>query len=176
MMRPLAPANNAIACKSRRLTSRPPAILIVLAGRINRKSAIYLMISMGSSGSTSPAAELQTTGSTSRLTRASQPVAQPTAAQQQAQHSQATLQQPAQTTRAQTPAQSEQPSTASSPPAGSQLYTVEDGDTLWDIAAAFDTTVDDILAANNLDNASNLQLGQELVIPAPSDTGAAPAQ
>jgi LPXTG-motif cell wall-anchored protein len=143
---------------------------------------IALLILPNFSSGSAPAPRLKTTGSTAQLTHASQPVAQPTAAQQQAQHSQVTLQQPTQTTRAQTPtqsqpsAQSEPPSTASNPPAGSQVYTVQEGDTLWDIAQQFNTTVDDIVSANKLDNASNLQLGQELVIPASSDTGAAAAR
>ena len=161
------------------LAPEPNRLPLVLLG-LGVLFIALLILPNFSSGSAPPAARLKTTGSAAQLTHASQPVAQPTTAQQ-AQHSQVTLQ-PTQTTSAQTPTQSQpaaqngSPSTASNPPAGSQVYKVQEGDTLWDIAQQFNTTVDDIVAANKLDNASNLQLGQELVIPAPSDTGAAPAQ
>jgi LysM repeat protein len=56
--------------------------------------------------------------------------------------------------------------TPSNPPASGQTYVVKDGDTLWDIANKFGTTVSDIVAANHLPNDSELKLGQELVIPA----------
>lgn len=59
-------------------------------------------------------------------------------------------------------------------PDGSQTYIVQDGDTLWDIALEFDTTVDAIIAANGLDNPADVQIDQELVIP-PPDESAAPA-
>lgn len=45
-------------------------------------------------------------------------------------------------------------------------YVVASGDTLWAIAETFGVTVDAIIDANELDNASELQIGQELVIPA----------
>ena len=61
-----------------------------------------------------------------------------------------------------TPAQASR----SNPPASGQTYVVKDGDTLWDIANKFGTTVSDIVAANHLPNDSELKLGQELVIPA----------
>jgi LysM repeat protein len=156
------------------LAPEPNRLPLVLLG-LGALFLALLILPNFSSGSASPATGLQTTGSTARLTHASQPVALPTAAQQ-TQHIQATLQQPTPTTRAQTSSQSDQPSTASNPPAGSQIYKVQADDTLWDIAQKFNTTVDDIVAANKLDNASDLQLGQELVIPAPSDTGATAAQ
>jgi LPXTG-motif cell wall-anchored protein len=152
------------------LAAEPNRLPLVLLG-LGALFLALLILPNFSSGSASPAAGLQPTGSTARLTRASQPVALPTVAQQT--H---TIQQPTPTTRAQTSSQSAQPSTASNPPAGSQVYQVQEDDTLWDIAQEFNTTVDDIVAANKLDNASDLQLGQELVIPAPSDSGAAPAQ
>ncbi len=157
------------------LAPEPNRLPLVLLG-LGALFLALLILPNFSSGSASPAARLQTTGSTSQLAHVNQPVAQPTAAQQQAQRSQVTLQQPAQTTPVPTAAQSEQSSTASNPPAGSQVYKVQEADTLWDIAQQFNTTVDDIVAANNLDNGSDLQLGQELVIPAPSNTGATPAQ
>ena len=44
-------------------------------------------------------------------------------------------------------------------------YVVASGDTLWVIAETFGVTVDAIIEANDLDNASELQIGQELIIP-----------
>lgn len=57
-------------------------------------------------------------------------------------------------------------------PDGSQTYIVQDGDTLWDIALEFDTTVDAIIAANGLDNPADIQIDQELVIPPPDESAA----
>lgn len=44
-------------------------------------------------------------------------------------------------------------------------YRVEAGDTLLGIALRFDTTVEAIVRRNNLTNASDLKIGQDLVIP-----------
>ncbi len=44
-------------------------------------------------------------------------------------------------------------------------YTVQAGDTLSAIAARFDTTVDDIIALNNITDPNALQIGQLLLIP-----------
>ena len=43
-------------------------------------------------------------------------------------------------------------------------YTVEKGDTLWNIANKYGVTVNDIMKANNL-TSSTLSIGQELIIP-----------
>lgn len=59
-----------------------------------------------------------------------------------------------------------QPTAAVEAPAAGQTYIVQDGDTLWDIALRFDTTVEAIVAANGLTNAEELVLDQELIIPA----------
>lgn len=48
-------------------------------------------------------------------------------------------------------------------PAG--LYLVETGDTLSSLAERFNTTVDEILAANGLTDPNALQVGQTLLIP-----------
>jgi LysM repeat protein len=53
-------------------------------------------------------------------------------------------------------------------PEGSQTYIVQDGDNLWDIASRFGVTVDEIIAANSLDNPEDIQIDDELVIPPPS--------
>jgi LysM repeat protein len=58
-------------------------------------------------------------------------------------------------------------------PEGSQTYIVQDGDTLWDIATEFGTTVDAIILANALDNPSDIQIDQELTIPPPDEDAAA---
>ena len=57
-------------------------------------------------------------------------------------------------------------------PEGSESYVVVEGDTLWDIAATFGTSVDAIMLANGLDNPSDIQIDQELVIPPPDEESA----
>lgn len=54
-------------------------------------------------------------------------------------------------------------------PEGGQTYVVESGDTLWDIAQRFGTTVEAIVQANELANPADLTIDQELVIPPPSE-------
>ncbi len=44
-------------------------------------------------------------------------------------------------------------------------YRVQPGDTLLTIAAQFNVTVEDIMAANELENPNFIQVGQELIIP-----------
>ena len=60
-----------------------------------------------------------------------------------------------------------------SPPAGSQTYVVQDGDTLWDIADRFGVNVDAIIAANQLDNPADIQIDDELLSPPASADQAA---
>ena len=48
---------------------------------------------------------------------------------------------------------------------GPTVYVVKSGDTLGSIGIEFDVTVQDIMAANNLDNADFLSIDQELIIP-----------
>lgn len=50
-------------------------------------------------------------------------------------------------------------------PTGSELYTVQPGDTLYAIATRFRTTVNAIMQANNLSNPNALSIGQQLIIP-----------
>lgn len=45
------------------------------------------------------------------------------------------------------------------------VYVVQFGDTAWSIAQRFGISVDDLVAANALEDASRLDVGQELVIP-----------
>lgn len=44
-------------------------------------------------------------------------------------------------------------------------YTVQKGDTLWDLARTYHTDVDSILSINDLKEPNNLQIGMELQIP-----------
>jgi len=62
-----------------------------------------------------------------------------------------------------TPASAQTPAPPSPSPAGA-VYIVQAGDTLWDIAALFNTGVEDIMAANGLPNA-DIYVGDRLVIP-----------
>ena len=57
-------------------------------------------------------------------------------------------------------------------PEGSVTYVVAEGDTLWDIADTHGTSVDAIILANGLDNPSDIQIDQELVIPPPDENAA----
>jgi len=47
-------------------------------------------------------------------------------------------------------------------------YTVKNGDTLWDISVAKSISVNELIKLNNLDNADQLSVGQELHLPARS--------
>ncbi|MBC7812810.1 MAG: LysM peptidoglycan-binding domain-containing protein [Burkholderiales bacterium] len=50
-------------------------------------------------------------------------------------------------------------------PSGVQTYTVETGDTLFLIAQEFGTTVDEIIAVNDLEDPDRLDVGQVIIIP-----------
>ena len=54
---------------------------------------------------------------------------------------------------------------APEPAAAGETYLVQSGDTLWDIALRFETTVEAIVEANALADETDLSIGQELVIP-----------
>ena len=51
------------------------------------------------------------------------------------------------------------------PPAGSRIYEVQSGDTLYGLAINFGVTVEDIMRANGLTDRGSLSVGQKLVIP-----------
>lgn len=74
---------------------------------------------------------------------------------------------PAATSTAAATATAEPPSPTPEPPAAGRRYVVEAGDTFRAIAERFGVTVPDLLRANNLtpEQADNLRVGQELVIP-----------
>ena len=44
------------------------------------------------------------------------------------------------------------------------IYTVQNGDTLWKLAKRFNTTVEDILAVNDIENPDLIYPGQRLII------------
>jgi 2',3'-cyclic-nucleotide 2'-phosphodiesterase/3'-nucleotidase len=46
-----------------------------------------------------------------------------------------------------------------------KLYVVEVGDSLWKIAQKYGTTVEDIIACNEIDNPRLIRCGQEILIP-----------
>ena len=56
------------------------------------------------------------------------------------------------------------PASAQAPTPG-PIYIVQPGDTLSSIAARFNLTIDELMAANNLNNPNQLDVGQQLVIP-----------
>ncbi len=70
----------------------------------------------------------------------------------------------AQTTAA--PAATQQPAATATPQRPAE-YTVVDGDTLSEIAARFGLTLDALVAANGIEDANTLAVGQVLKIPAP---------
>lgn len=45
------------------------------------------------------------------------------------------------------------------------IYIVRKGDTLWNIAKRFGSTVDDIVRTNGIENPDNIQIGQKIYIP-----------
>ncbi|MDX1416310.1 MAG: M14 family zinc carboxypeptidase [Candidatus Promineifilaceae bacterium] len=57
------------------------------------------------------------------------------------------------------------PTVTPSPTATVIIYTVQESDTLWDIAVQFELSMDEILSVNNLSDGSHLQIGQKLIIP-----------
>jgi len=50
-------------------------------------------------------------------------------------------------------------------PVAGPIYIVQPGDTLWDIAIRFSVSIDDLAAANGIVNTSQLNAGQQLIIP-----------
>ncbi len=68
------------------------------------------------------------------------------------------------------PGEASEPTPApESEPGATDTYVVEPGDTALGVALRFDTTLDELAAANGLtlDELTNLRIGQELVIPRP---------
>jgi LysM repeat protein len=53
---------------------------------------------------------------------------------------------------------------------GSIVYTVQPGDTVSKLAVRFNTTVEEIVALNNLEDSSIIEVGQRLIIPTTATT------
>lgn len=51
-------------------------------------------------------------------------------------------------------------------------HIIQAGDIPWDLAETYDISVDEILEANEIDDPSNLQIGQEIIIPTSDDLDA----
>lgn len=64
---------------------------------------------------------------------------------------------------------------SSSTDSGTEFYTVQAGDHLWGLARKFGTTVPELKALNALDDASALQIGQQLNVPSGAAAKAASA-
>jgi LysM repeat protein len=64
-----------------------------------------------------------------------------------------------------TPPTLAEPTAGPTSTAGSQTYTVQEGDTLFSIAASFGLTVEQLAQANNISDPSSIFAGQVLVIP-----------
>jgi LysM repeat protein len=58
-------------------------------------------------------------------------------------------------------------------PMGGAYHTVEDGETLWDIARTYDKTLDEMMRANGWDDddARSLAAGQRVLVPPASPSG-----
>lgn len=54
---------------------------------------------------------------------------------------------------------------ASTPPSGTQTYTVKAGDTLYSIAQKFNVSLEELIGINNLSDPDNISPGQKLIIP-----------
>lgn len=59
----------------------------------------------------------------------------------------------------------EEESTGETNPEGQETYVVQAGDTLAEIAAAYDVTVNALAEANNIENIDVIEVGDVLVIP-----------
>jgi putative chitinase len=67
------------------------------------------------------------------------------------------------------PTEEAEPEATPAPPAEGEIYIVQDGDIPETIAAQFGITADELMAANGITDPTSLQIGQELIIPAPSE-------
>ncbi|MFW7415289.1 LysM peptidoglycan-binding domain-containing protein [Demequina sp. SO4-18] len=67
------------------------------------------------------------------------------------------------------------PVSATSAPTGTARHTVGAGDTVWDLARRFGTSVSSIVSANGLDSRAVIREGQTLTIPGATAVGDAPA-
>lgn len=61
----------------------------------------------------------------------------------------------------------EQPEPTAVPPAADTIHTVVAGDTLFKIALQYDVDIADITAVNDIPDINRLEIGQQIIIPAP---------
>ncbi len=54
-------------------------------------------------------------------------------------------------------------------------YIVQEGDTLYEIALRYEVTLDELIQINNLTDPNNLTIGQELLIPLPTEPTPTPS-
>ncbi len=66
------------------------------------------------------------------------------------------------------------PSPTAGPVGAPTTYKIQPGDSLSSIAQKFGITVDDIVKANNIENANEIYAGQEIIIPPPKAGGQSP--
>ena len=158
----------------RTLAQEPSRVPLVLAGLGVLFLAMLLLPNFAGSGSDdADLATRQPQQQQQQQPPAQQPPAQSSSSSTGLQSEVSGVSQPlAQQPPAQAP-ESQAPSQEAAPATGSQTYVVADGDTLWDIADRFGTTVAAIVAANSLSNAADLQIGQELTIPPEGDDSGA---
>lgn len=59
--------------------------------------------------------------------------------------------------------------TSTTVPMFEELYTIQSGDTLFEIAQAFGVTMDDLISYNGISNPDSIPAGQVLKIPSPAN-------
>ena len=64
--------------------------------------------------------------------------------------------------------------TPTAEPVQDQIHTVQPGDTLFAIASQYGVTIDSIVTANNIVNVDQLEVGQQILIPAPGSVVVTP--
>jgi nucleoid-associated protein YgaU len=74
------------------------------------------------------------------------------------------------------PVVSANPTSTTAPAPSAQVYIIKEKDTLSKVAKRFGMTLEVLLAANpEIKNADKISVGQQIIIPSPSDVAASPA-
>lgn len=68
------------------------------------------------------------------------------------------------------------PEPTAAPTVGEQMHTVRAGETLFSLAQQYGLTVEEVAAANDITNVNVLEVGQQLVIPAPGTVEITPTE